>query len=218
MEDRKLVFDSRIDCRIANPAVFRAAMQLPLNRGSKIMVRFFLISICFFCFHHINAQEVNYINENENEMEVGNTPEKFPIYRLDEHVGNLHSLLMFLSDSIVCPLANCDSISGRVIIQFIVQKNGEISDIKIVKGINEEINKAAIRVINRLECIKPAITRKKPVQYKEVIPITIYFKKNRTIKNNDPNSFILNTVRNTKQFIIAACRFQKNSYICGVLW
>ena len=33
MEDRKLVFDSRIDCRIANPAVFRAAMQLPLNRG-----------------------------------------------------------------------------------------------------------------------------------------------------------------------------------------
>ena len=35
MEDRKLVFDSRIDCRIANPAVFRAAIALPLNRGVK---------------------------------------------------------------------------------------------------------------------------------------------------------------------------------------
>jgi len=32
MENSKIVFDSRIDYRIANPAVFKAALQMPLNR------------------------------------------------------------------------------------------------------------------------------------------------------------------------------------------
>ena len=49
MEDRKLVFDSRIDCRIANPAVFRAAMQLPLNRGLVIIKKHIVMKYNWLC-------------------------------------------------------------------------------------------------------------------------------------------------------------------------
>jgi len=144
------------------------------------MVRFFLV-ICFLYFHPIYAQDIIYVEECD-EIEIGfQPPEFYPIYRIEKNEGDIFSLQTLLSDSIDCPLENCDSISSsRVVIQFIVQKNGEISDIKIVKGINREIDKAAVRVINRLECIKPAITRNKPIQFKEVISVKINFKNAKT--------------------------------------
>jgi hypothetical protein len=104
-------------------------------------------------------------------------PEALPVYRLGKCVGKIFSLRPFLSDSIDCPLENCDSISGRVFIQFFVQKNMEISNIKIIKGVNRDIDKVAVRIVNRLECITPAMIGKKPIQYKEVIPVIIEFKK-----------------------------------------
>jgi hypothetical protein len=147
------------------------------------MVRIYFVIICLFYIPHIFAQEVIYVNECEEE-EVGfQPPEEYPVYRLGKYESNdIFSFLTMLSDSIKCPFENCDSISGRVIIRFFVQKTGEISDVKIVRGINKDIDKEAVRVFNLLRCVKPAITRKKPIQYKEVIPIKINFQEHTQIK------------------------------------
>jgi hypothetical protein len=114
-----------------------------------------------------------------DEEEIGfQPPEKYPVYQFGKYISDdIFSFCPILSDSINCLFENCDSISGRVVVQFYVRKNGEISDIKIVEGINNDIDKEVVKVFNLLRCIKPAFIRKKPIQYKEVIPIKINFKK-----------------------------------------
>ena len=116
------------------------------------------------------------LKDEDTFEEIGRwVPEESPIYRFDKYEGSLISLRPILSDSIRCPFENCDSISGRIIIQFFVQANGEISDIKVRKGINDSIDKEVVRVIEHLKCIRPAYIRKKPVKHKEIIGFTVNF-------------------------------------------
>ncbi|MBK9354742.1 MAG: energy transducer TonB [Bacteroidetes bacterium] len=67
------------------------------------------------------------------------------------------------------PLEN--GIEGTVIVNFIVGKNGEINDIKIVKSINKELDKEAIRVISLMPNWAPGMNNGKPVKVSFNLPV-----------------------------------------------
>lgn len=67
-------------------------------------------------------------------------------------------------------------IEGRVFIQFIVEKDGSLSDVMAVKGISEECDLEAIRVIKSYPKWNPGKQRGKPVRVRMILPI--YFKLN----------------------------------------
>ncbi len=49
-----------------------------------------------------------------------------------------------------------NNIQGEVILGFIIKEDGSITNIEIIKGVNEELNNESIRVINTLSKYKPA--------------------------------------------------------------
>lgn len=62
-------------------------------------------------------------------------------------------------------------ISGRVYVQFIVEKDGSISNIEVVKGIGGGCDEEAVRVLGNAPAWKPGKQRGRPVKVKMTIPI-----------------------------------------------
>ena len=60
---------------------------------------------------------------------------------------------------------------GRATVQFVVEKDGSITNVKILRGIDPELNKEAVRVISAMPKWKPGEQRGKPVRCKFTVPV-----------------------------------------------
>mgnify|MGYP000176746840 CR=1 FL=1 len=65
-------------------------------------------------------------------------------------------------------------ITGTVTVKFIIEKNGRVSNITIVRGIDKLINDEAIRVIRKLPVFQPAKFLGKPVRMEYTMPVRAY--------------------------------------------
>jgi len=63
------------------------------------------------------------------------------------------------------PSALMEGLEGRVLVEFVVDKNGNIESPKVADGSHEVLNQAALRAVRRLECT-PARKRSRPVRAK----------------------------------------------------
>ena len=62
-------------------------------------------------------------------------------------------------------------IEGKVYVQFVIDKDGSLTNIQIVKGIGAGLDKEALRVINLAPKWHPGKHRGKPVKVQKIIPI-----------------------------------------------
>lgn len=84
----------------------------------------------------------NTADENTIYMKVDKMPE-FP--------GGQVALVKYLSKNIKYPPKyKKDKVNGRVFVSFIVDKTGKVGQAKVVKSLNEECDKEAIRVISMM--------------------------------------------------------------------
>ena len=86
--------------------------------------------------------------------------------------GGQKELLSFLSRNIKYPTKAIESkIQGRVIVQFVVNKDGSISNAKVVRSVDPDLDKEALRVINSMPQWKPGMQKGEPVSVKYTVPI-----------------------------------------------
>jgi protein TonB len=62
-------------------------------------------------------------------------------------------------------------VEGRVFVEFVVNRDGSIVDVKFIKGIGAGCDEEAVRVVQSAPAWKPGKQRGKPVRQKMVIPI-----------------------------------------------
>ena len=84
--------------------------------------------------------------------------------------GGQKELLSFLSRNIKYPAIE-NKIQGRVIVQFVVNKDGSISGAKVVRSIDPDLDKEALRVINSMPQWKPGMNKGEIVSVKYTIPV-----------------------------------------------
>jgi protein TonB len=60
---------------------------------------------------------------------------------------------------------------GRVLVEFLVTEEGEVISPKIMRGVNEPLNAAALRAVNSLEC-EPGLKEDKPVLVQKSLLVT----------------------------------------------
>ena len=76
-----------------------------------------------------------------------------------------YNLMSYLSTNVHYPGPALDKgISGRVIIKFIVNENGTISDCQVIKGIGGGCDNEALRVLRLMPPWKPGLHNGKPVK------------------------------------------------------
>lgn len=113
---------------------------------------------------HADA-EIEIVESDEEEvfMVVEDMPE-FP--------GGTAGLLEYLRANIRYP-AGCreNNIQGRVLISFVVEKDGSIVEPEVVKSVDEELDAEALRVVRNMPKWKPGTQRGKPVRVKYTVPV-----------------------------------------------
>lgn len=96
---------------------------------------------------------------------------------MPEFEGGVQALLKYLSTNIKYPkTAEKAGTQGRVVVQFVVNKDGGIVDTKVVRGVDPELDKEALRVVNAMPKWKPGMQDGKPVRVKYTVPIMFRLK------------------------------------------
>lgn len=96
------------------------------------------------------------------------------VEQMPEFPGGEKALRAFLAENVKYPsIAKENGIYGRVVCQFIVEKDGSITDVEVVKSSGEiSLDKEAIRVIKMMPKWKPGKQQNKPVRTRYTLPIS----------------------------------------------
>ncbi len=87
--------------------------------------------------------------------------------------GGMKAFYEHINSNIIYPaMARRMGIQGRVFVQFIVEKDGSIKQVKVIRGISDSCNAEAIRVVSISPAWKPGKQRGRPVRVKMVLPIS----------------------------------------------
>jgi protein TonB len=96
---------------------------------------------------------------------------------MPEFPGGMSALVRFIYNSVKYPQdALTQRIQGRVICSFIINKNGEVSDVKIEKGVHASLDNEAMRVLNLLPEWKAGKINGKSVKVKYILPLDFRLK------------------------------------------
>lgn len=110
------------------------------------------------------------------ESKIGVTDSDVVFVRVEqpaEFVGGADLLQAYLKENIVYPQkARENKIEGKVYVSFIVEKDGSLSNIKVLRDIGYGCGEEAVRVMKNMTKWKPGRQKGKPVRMQYVQPIT----------------------------------------------
>ena len=96
---------------------------------------------------------------------------------MPKYPGGLAECMKFLSKNIRYPKkARENGTQGRVVVQFYVETDGSIDDIKIVNSVSWELNDEAKRVIKKMPKFKPGTIGGEPARMQSTLPVMFRLK------------------------------------------
>ena len=103
-------------------------------------------------------------------------PETMPYFP-----GGQELLLKYLADNIKYPASAVKAKKqGRVIVTFIVQKDGSVTHAKIAKSIDPELDAEALRIVKGMPKWTPGTQNGKPVSVRYMVPVKFSLQKDAT--------------------------------------
>ena len=94
------------------------------------------------------------------------------VEKMPEFSGGISKMMEFMRRNIKYPAsAKAQNISGKVYVNFIVDGTGDISSIRVIRGVNNALDQEAIRVISSMPKWNPGMQRGVPVDVSFNIPI-----------------------------------------------
>jgi TonB family protein len=129
--------------------------------------------------------------ETDNQRKADMKPDKNGVYQIVEQMpefpGGMEALIEHVGKNIVYPEeAKKKEIQGRVFIGFIVEKDGSINEVKVLRSIGGGCDEEAVRVIKGMPKWKPGMQEGKPVRVSYQMPIV--FKLDDAAKNGLGNT------------------------------
>ena len=116
-----------------------------------------------------NTQNGKDVKEKDQVYAVVDKQPEFP--------GGISALMKYLGENIQYPKVAMDKgIEGRVIAQFVVEKDGKINEAKVLQGIDPALDAEAIRMVQAMPNWKPGEHQGKLVRVRYTLPITFKLK------------------------------------------
>lgn len=112
------------------------------------------------------ANEIQRMTSTDDD--VYEVVEKMPAFP-----GGIAELMKYLSSNIKYPVeAHKAGIQGRVVVSFVVNKDGTVKDAKIVRSVDKSIDAEALRVISAMPKWQPGYQDGKAVSVRYTLPVT----------------------------------------------
>ena len=90
---------------------------------------------------------------------------------MPKYPGGIEKMFEFIADNLRWPGDDDSCIQGRVVVSFIVEKDGSLTDVKVIKSLDPAFDKEAIRVVKSMPKWEPGMWRGKPARVHYCIPI-----------------------------------------------
>ena len=126
-------------------------------KTNLFIVLFFLIA-CFIS----QAQE-----KEQKNGDVFMVVEEMP-----EYPGGLDGLKSFIVENVKYPeQAKKNKVEGKVFVSFVIDEQGNVTNAKVVRAVNPELDKEALRVVNKMEKWTPGKQKGENVKVQYTLPI-----------------------------------------------
>lgn len=134
----------------------------------KNLKSLFLLLMLVMCFSVVNAQD-------DNKQRVD--PLKTKVDKMPMFPGGTQALLEYLKDNVNYPIdAEKKKKSGRVLVTFDVDTDGNVVDVEVVKSVWPSLDAEALRVVKSMPKWRPGIKDGKAVRIRYTLPITFRLK------------------------------------------
>ncbi|MBR0490357.1 MAG: energy transducer TonB [Prevotella sp.] len=127
----------------------------------KLILMSVMIACCFLT---ANAQKTVV---SQNNQKVYEHPEVMP-----EYPGGMSAMVEFLSKNVKYPKdAAKQKVEGRVLVWFVVETDGSLTDVKVAKKVFPSLDAEAVRVVKTMPKWTPGKHNDQPVRVRFALPI-----------------------------------------------
>ena len=114
------------------------------------------------------------------------------VEEMPQYPGGSAAMMTFLRDNIKYPAdAVKDSIQGRVIVQFVVDKQGNVVNPTLMRKVHPSLDAEALRVVGAMPKWKPGKQNGEVVNVKYTLPVTFRMSAKNDKKDGLPNAYYL---------------------------
>ena len=122
-----------------------------------------------FCLTTVNAQKTIVSQKNQEVFDVVEQMPEFP--------GGMEALFKYMAENMKYPEdAKKQQVEGRVLVQFIVETDGSVSNTEVLMRVFPSLDAEAVRVISGMPKWIPGKQNGKVVRVKYTIPVSFRFK------------------------------------------
>ncbi|RIV18735.1 M56 family peptidase [Fibrisoma montanum] len=159
---------------LQKPATHRRA----LLSYAAVLIPATLLWMCTQKDTELTSEKGETIEVNQPARQAGVDGEIYTVVENQpEFTGGMEGLMEYLSKNIRYPAAaERANVQGRVFVNFVVTKEGDIADVKLLKGIGFGADEEAIRVVQKMPRWKPGSQSGEPVNVRFNLPINFQLK------------------------------------------
>lgn len=120
-----------------------------------------------------NTEVEEYIPVEQEEEESADEQQIFMVVEsMPEFPGGMNELNKYLAENIHYPqMAKESGIQGRVFVTFVVERDGRVTDVRVLRGIGGGCDEEAVRVVKNMPKWTPGKQRGKPVRVQFNLPV-----------------------------------------------
>ncbi len=137
----------------------------------------------FFVFSVVLFAQNDTIKQSE--MEIVSSYEKMP-----EFIGGFEALRRYIAtNAIYTEKARNDSVSGKVFVNFWVEKDGSISEVRVLKGLHPDLDSISLAMIESMPKWIPGTNRGRPTKSQYNLPIRFEISNIQNPDNPEPSKY-----------------------------
>ena len=95
------------------------------------------------------------------------------VEQMPEFPGGIKELMDYLGTNVKYPEnAMKKNVQGRVVVQFVVEKDGSLSEASVIRSIDPDLDAEALRVVQTMPKWKPGMQKGQAVRVKYTLPVS----------------------------------------------
>lgn len=135
--------------------------------GEAIPVTLPVVSFVPLVDEHISKSNES-IPTDPNDMKIYEVVEEMPSYP-----GGMNALMTWLAQNIKYPAVAAEAkVEGRVMTQFVIEKDGSINDVKVIQSVDPSLDMEAVRVVKSMPRWTPGKQNGLAVRVNYTFPLT----------------------------------------------
>ncbi|MBO4803263.1 MAG: energy transducer TonB [Muribaculaceae bacterium] len=137
---------------------------------TKMKKMILLSMMAVLCLMTANAQKTVVSQSNQNVYDQVEQMPEFP--------GGMPAMIEFLQTNIKYPKdAIKQDVGGKVMVMFVVETDGSISNVRVARKVFPSLDKEAVRVVKAMPKWKPGKEKGRPVRVNFTLPVVFSTKK-----------------------------------------